>query len=244
MVSTECTFTLVCSIDHQEREREREVDVAVAPVEVVFSYVDGHDDEKPALMEEETVSAAGQEERETVVVAAESDDEFVVSRSMWTRTQPPKREEAMMEYSPPPVSTRFAHRRSVKASLEGKTGLGVSRPKRQETLGSTWRTITEGRPMPLKRHLKKSDTFVGSGDASPVRVMNKSETFAGGNSSPGSGGLTPPSGRLRSLSQDELNRRVEAFINRFNQEMRLQRQESFNQYKQMVGREVGPTRVE
>lgn len=170
-------------------------------------------------------------------IGGDGDDEFVVSRSTWT---PPKRD--TVEYSPvpsvekPPVSARFGHRRFVRSSPDAKAPLKVSRPKRQETLESTWRKITEGRPMPLTRHLRKSDTFAGaSQDApSPVRVVKKSDTFTGGgNSSPASGS----GGKLRkesSLSQDELNRRVEAFIKKFNEEMRLQRQESLNQYKEMV----------
>lgn len=128
--------------------------------------------------------------------------------------------------------------------------LGVTKPKRQGTLESTWRTITEGRAMPLTRHLKKSDTWEtqpgrngtpladlnGGNGGAGVPVMKKSETFGGREkraSSPGSGG------KLRkepSLSQDELNRRVEAFINKFNAEMRLQRQESLRQYREMINR--------
>ena len=118
--------------------------------------------------------------------------------------------------------------------MSGKAALGVSRLKKHETLESTWRTITEGRSMPLKRHLRKSETFAGSSpEKSPVRAMKKSETMDGGNSSPVMSG----SRKLRkepSLSQDELNRRVEAFIKKFNEEMRLQRQESLNQYREMI----------
>lgn len=130
--------------------------------------------------------------------------------------------------------------------------LGVSKPKRQDTLESTWRTITEGRSMPLTRHLRKSDTWESHGrkaaalavdpttpPSSKPKVMKKSETFkersSGGSPSPSPGG----SGRLKresSLTHDELNRRVEAFIKKFNDEMRLQRQESLKQYQEMMGR--------
>ncbi|KAJ7948592.1 Cotton fiber (DUF761) [Quillaja saponaria] len=145
----------------------------------------------------------------------------------------------------PLVSSRFGHRRSAKASPEAaRAVLGVSRPKRNDTLESTWKTITEGRSVPLARHLKKSDTMdthvnrsipLPNDENTPPPKMKKSETFNEGNnnrvnSSPGSGRLK----KDPSLSQDELNRRVEAFIKKFNEEMRLQRQESLNQYQEMI----------
>lgn len=126
----------------------------------------------------------------------------------------------------------------------GNRALRVAKPKRQETLESTWKAITDGRHVPLTRHLRKSDTFENHGSHvtgdSPTyspRHVKKSDTFRDRTNydspSPSSGG------KLRkeaSPSQDELNRRVEAFINKFNQEMRLQRQESLNQYMEMVNR--------
>ncbi|KAK4255742.1 hypothetical protein QN277_008701 [Acacia crassicarpa] len=157
-----------------------------------------------------------------------------------------------------PISARFGHRKAAKSSPQGgKAALGVAKPKRQDTLESTWRTMTEGRAMPLTRHLKKSDTMDSHlrRNATPLRDQNgwtpppnskmtkKSETFSEQsrackeNYSPASS--SPGSAKMRkeaSLSQDELNRRVEAFIRKFNQEMRLQRQESFKQYREMISR--------
>ncbi|KAK9025779.1 hypothetical protein V6N11_038636 [Hibiscus sabdariffa] len=144
----------------------------------------------------------------------------------------------------PPVSKRFGQRKAVKAAAEGKS-LRVSKPKRHDTLEATWKTITEGRPMPLARHLKKSDTWEQRAQKDhntpppPLpNTMKKSDTFNEGSREP-SLARSSGSGKLKrdpSLSQDELNRRVEAFIKKFNEEMRLQRQESLNQYQEMLRR--------
>ncbi|RVW93093.1 hypothetical protein CK203_031480 [Vitis vinifera] len=192
-------------------------------------------------------------------------DEFTISRSSWT----PERKDSMENMIPaekPLVSMRFGHRRAVKSSPEGvpdhlypvvstnetkesdisgigQAGkvLGVSKPKRHDTLESTWKTITDGRPMPLTRHLKKADSLESqrcSIDLTPQKVK-KSETFTDRSSTNSSVASSPGSGKMKrepSLSQDELNRRVEAFIKKFNEEMRLQRQESLNQYNEMIRR--------
>ncbi|GMJ10222.1 hypothetical protein like AT1G61260 [Hibiscus trionum] len=144
----------------------------------------------------------------------------------------------------PPVSKRFGQRKAVKAAAEGKA-LRVSKPKRHDTLEATWKTITEGRPMPLTRHLKKSDTWEQRAqkdfNTPPPPLPNtvkKSDTFNERTGEP-SLARSSGSGKLKrdpSLSQDELNRRVEAFIKKFNEEMRLQRQESLNQYQEMLRR--------
>ncbi|KAH9650940.1 DUF4408 domain-containing protein [Citrus sinensis] len=177
-------------------------------------------------------------------------------------TPPPKRSDSM-EFSDssekesrdkPPVSTRFGHRKAVKANPEGGRALRVAKSKRNDTLESTWKTITEGRAMPLTRHLKKSDTWdshVRQNSTAPAPKVKKAETFherttttattasttSGGSGEESANGNS--AGRLRrepSLSQDELNRRVEAFIKKFNEEMRLQRQRSLEQYNQMINR--------
>ncbi|KAK3199161.1 hypothetical protein Dsin_022576 [Dipteronia sinensis] len=141
----------------------------------------------------------------------------------------------------PPASARFGQKKAVKASTEGGKALKVSKSKRSDTLESTWKTITEGRAMPLNRHLKKSDTWdthVRQTTPPPAPKMEKSDTFTGGGGdNPGMLRREPSVGKLKkepSLSQDELNRRVEAFIKNFNDEMRLQRQRSLDQYNEMI----------
>ncbi|XP_042026334.1 uncharacterized protein LOC121773522 [Salvia splendens] len=169
------------------------------------------------------------------LIRAEAEDEFDESALPYT---PPMRESFSPEVQleslflareKPLASSRFVHRKPSRTPPEGARALRrVARPKKQETLESTWKMITEGRHVPLTRHLKKSETF--EQHASPamdhVAVVPKSET--------------PPL-RIRkepSLGQDELNRRVEAFINKMNEDMRMQRQESLQQFLEMINRGV------
>ncbi|KAL5198321.1 hypothetical protein ABZP36_001833 [Zizania latifolia] len=184
------------------------------------------------------------------VVNTTPEVDFMISRSTWTPRRRGTEADVENEASPfadltnsrekPLVSSRFG-RKSAKPSPEGGRALRVSRPRKEETLESTWKTITEGRAPPLARHLKKSDTWEtrpsagGCGEDAPVpaTMMRKAETF---NEAAGGGGGRGPRKVRRepSLGQDELNRRVEAFINRFNMEMRLQRQESLKHYNDMI----------
>ncbi|KAL4388898.1 hypothetical protein GQ457_09G002060 [Hibiscus cannabinus] len=237
-------------------------------------------DERPAVEHEmksgldfgvaETVAyeqKRGGEEVETMVFEVESNvavvddgyrggDEFVIAKSEWI---PPRRMDSSeipsdvpFPLEKPPASSRFGHRKPVKASPEGGRALRrVAKPKRHETLENTWKMITEGRAMPLTRHLKKSDTWENHGRdvnvealADSTAAMKKSETFrdrTNYQSPPVQAGSPSSASAVKvrkepSLSQDELNRRVEAFIKKFNEEMRLQRQESLNQYREMVNR--------
>ncbi|CAO1941588.1 unnamed protein product, partial [Urochloa humidicola] len=193
------------------------------------------------------------------------EEEFSISRSTWTprrrAAEPEVEADAENEVAPfadltnsrekPLVSARFS-RKPAKPSPEGSRALRVARPRKEETLESTWKAITEGRGPPLARHLKKSDTWdtrpgrrpsggVGSGEidpaaAAPAGAMRKAETFNDGGAGRGKAAPAAPVRREPSLGQDELNRRVEAFIHKFNMEMRLQRQESLKHYNDMLGR--------
>ncbi|GMI77582.1 hypothetical protein like AT1G61260 [Hibiscus trionum] len=221
-------FGVVEPVTYERKERVQEVETTVFEAETNVAVVDDRDG---------------------------GGDEFVISKSEWI---PPRRmdsseipSDVLFPVEKPPASSRFGHRKPVKASPEGGRALRVAKPKRHETLENTWKMITEGRAMPLTRHLKKSDTWENHGRdinvealSDSTAAMKKSETFRDRtNYQPPPEQVSSPSpvstAKLRkepSLSQDELNRRVEAFINKFNEEMRLQRQESLNQYMEMVNR--------
>lgn len=107
--------------------------------------------------------------------------------------------------------------------------------------------------MPLTRHLRKSDTWenhpahtTNAKDFPDYSKMTKSETFNDRTIRKKNSPMlsrSSGSGKLKkdpSLGQDELNKRVEAFITKFNEDMRLQRQESLNQYMEMINRGAGP----
>lgn len=111
---------------------------------------------------------------------------------------------------------------------------------------ATWRAVTDGRAMTPAigvRHLSRWDDperQISSlkSDHPPPPPTKKLDTF-----NDRQGRLQPPSTpspvkqrKEPLLSPEELNRRVEAFIERFNEGMRLQRQESLDQLKEMMGR--------
>ncbi|XP_052876416.1 uncharacterized protein LOC108487348 isoform X2 [Gossypium arboreum] len=207
--------------------------------------------EQKEIVQEVKTTVFEAETNVAVVDDGDGGDVFAISKSEWN---PPRRMDSseipldvLFPVEKPPASSRFGHRKPVKANPEGGRALKVAKPKRHETLENTWKMITEGRAMPLTRHLKKSDTFENHGREINVETMadsplvKKSETFRDRTNYQLPPSSSPASGKLRkepSLSQDELNRRVEAFIKKFNEEMRLQRQESLNQYMEMVNRDV------
>jgi hypothetical protein len=135
------------------------------------------------------------------------------------------------------------------------TSLDISQSKEDAaTLEATWKAITERQRAPLTRHLRKSETWetVRRGDAiegasrdssSSSSVFRKSETWSSArNRTDNLLGVPEFPARLKkepSLSQDELNRRVEAFIAKVNNDMKLQREQSLARYLEMVNRGSG-----
>lgn len=156
---------------------------------------------------------------------AETESEDVHASSIPEEIIPPEvRFESLLPIREKPlVSSRFGHRKPLRSNPEvcGARSLRVVRPKKQDTLESTWKAITEGRHVPLTRHVHVNNQAMKS-EPSNERVLN-------------------PTARIRkevSVGQEELNRRVEAFIKKFNEEMRMQRQESLNQFMEMINRGV------
>ncbi|KAL6567446.1 hypothetical protein OROGR_001114 [Orobanche gracilis] len=199
--------------------------VAETAVEVVSEIEDAIVELKPVTVNGLKVDIKPDEE---TVAEAQEMDLFVES----TIVSPVRQLEALFPVREKPlITSRFGHRKPNRNNPEGVRALRVARVKKHDTLESTWKMITEGRHVPLTRHFRKCETWEHGHHVSPaVDRVPKSETFKDR--------AAPRIGKEPSLSHEELNRRVETFIKKFNEEMRMQRQESLNQYMEMINRGV------
>ncbi|XP_076903404.1 uncharacterized protein LOC143558451 [Bidens hawaiensis] len=133
----------------------------------------------------------------------------VISMSAWT----PSDVNHVGLVSPvekPPASARFSSRKLAKAVPEGNININNNSDINNIHLDK----------------MKKSETFDVNRSRKPVKPPAPQSKLNQ------TGGLK----KEPSLGQEELNRRVEAFIKKFNEDMRLQRQESLNQYMEMINR--------
>ncbi|KAK4421254.1 hypothetical protein Salat_2075900 [Sesamum alatum] len=217
-----------------------EEESAAAAVVVVYESGDRVVELKPVVVNDSEVDFGRAEETLRADILAETEDEYedvLVNSTSAYNTQPPEiiPPEPQLEYlvpvtEKPLVSARLPRRKAIRT-----TSKGVRAP-RQQTLESTWKMIMEGRrhSAPLTKHLKRSTETWGQHERHLIAVRDhapESEIFKDRTCNHDSSPVIQKEG---SLDQDELNRRVEAFIKKFNEEMRLQRQESLDKYMEMI----------
>ncbi|KAL1222877.1 hypothetical protein V5N11_022180 [Cardamine amara subsp. amara] len=164
------------------------------------------------------------EEKERPVEAAatvEKEMKFLVVAAK-SENQPPAEK--------PLVSARIGQRKLVKATPAERNSmraLKVAKPRRNETLENTWKMITEGKSaLPLTSYYRKPDMFgLSDSDSKETKRvgLKKAETFGDRTNYYQTAALPPlPPVKVKkvkvSRSRDELNRRVETFIKKCNDE--------------------------
>ncbi|KAM7254978.1 hypothetical protein ACFE04_020219 [Oxalis oulophora] len=155
--------------------------------------------------------------------------EYSMVEDVSTYTAVPHTDSIKVEKTP--LSSKFCHQKHVKVTLQvklirirrsflgGERENGATAATRHETLENTWKMITE---------LKKSETTVNRLNGGQ-HYVKKSDPFKDKTNYEAPLVSTWKLRKEPSLSQDEVNRRVEDFIHKFNKDLRLQRQESLNQ---------------
>lgn len=136
------------------------------------------------------------------------------------------------------ASARFT-RRKVSAHGNACKSLRVTQKHKEETFESVWKKITEGRHPPLARHLRSTPSNPGGSrnDHSSPSVRRGYEEESSAPPRPRREGRRAGSlKRETSVGVDDLNKRVEAFIDKFKADMRLQKEHSLLRYMEMINR--------
>lgn len=189
-----------------------------------------HEEPQPELLNHQLVnSAPDQSENETIHNDCEEAEPIERTNSLeaaaWKPAMLPGVTSGDDQSNQMLASARFTHRK-----VNACKSLRVSQKRhKEETFESVWKKIIDqGRHPPLtKRHLRPT----GPNNVSP---SNSSELRPGGGSvRRGMGSLKK---RETSIGSDDLNKRVEAFIDKFNAEMRLQKEHSLLRYMEMINR--------
>ncbi|KAJ8627864.1 hypothetical protein MRB53_021171 [Persea americana] len=111
----------------------------------------------------------------------------------------------------PVCAFRVGNRKSMKASSQGRKALEITRPTSNETLESVWKRIMENSNKCDTSDPPQSDLIsIQRSSLSPFLNSPKPKK---------------PLPRQPPPSRDELNRQVQGFINKFNEQMRQQRQD-------------------
>ncbi|KAL0300750.1 UNVERIFIED_CONTAM: hypothetical protein Sradi_6351800 [Sesamum radiatum] len=226
----------VISVVEEPQEEEEEESAAVV---VVYESGDRIVELKPVVVNGSEVDLGREEETLRTDILAEAEDEDVIVDSTFAyNTQPPEMvpPEPQLEYlvpvtEKPLVSARLPRRKAIRTN---RKGVRAPRQETQQTLESTWKMIMEGRQCSAPLTKKPTETW-GQHNRHLIAVRDhatESEIFKDRtcNQDSSSGEIQ----KEASLDEDELNRRVEAFIKKFNEEMRLQRKESLDKYMEMI----------
>ncbi|KAL0321209.1 UNVERIFIED_CONTAM: hypothetical protein Sradi_5382400 [Sesamum radiatum] len=224
----------VVSVVEEPQEEES------AAVVVVYESGDRIVELKPVVVNGSEVYIGREEETPTTDILAEAEDEDVLVDSTFAyNRQPPEMvsPEPQLEYlvpatEKPLVSARLPRRKALRTNRKGVT---APRQETQQTLESTWKMIMERRQCSAPLTKKSTETWgqpnrhliAFQDHAAPESEIFKDRTCNRNSSS-------PAIQKEASVDEDELNRRVEAFIKKFNEEMRLQRQESLDKYMEMI----------
>lgn len=151
----------------------------------------------------------------------------------------------------PLASTHFMHKKVINRVHACNIPLKIARPsaRKGDTLDATWKAICDDKAnysSPLRHHIasrtRKGD-YHANLDKVDVRCSNKESLTSCMSPSKQKHRVATSSstnGLIRrrepSIPRDELNARVESFISKFNQQIRIQRQESLLNHRKMVSR--------